>query len=112
MTGYGCYRCGGTPLCDACVARWVEVHCANVSVAGRAWARQIIGRSVGSTRGRAWPAFESSERLRIAALEKVAPFAGADPRTRYALARICADAAGAVYEAWRAGVAGGVAESP
>jgi hypothetical protein len=100
----GCDGCvDADRRCDACVARWVAIHERNAAATGRWWVRQIIARTGDRSRARPWPAWEASELLRAAAVRESRHLAGADVRIRERLGRLCADAAAAAYEAWRAG---------
>lgn len=95
-----CWYCSIPELCDACVARWIEIHRGNAAATGRSWGRyltEIVDRASAPP----WPAFEASEKLRAIATRRIAPLVSNVPRVRLELARACAAAAGEVYEAWR-----------
>lgn len=95
-----CWNCSIPELCDACVARWIEIHRENAAVTGRSWGRyltEIVDRATAPP----WPPFDASEKLRAIATRKIAMFVSDVPRVRLELARTCAAAAGEVYEAWR-----------
>ena len=99
-----CSHCQGVPpLCDACVDQRLAWHLGYARAAGQRW-----GAAVRQTRpGHPWPTWEGSPRLRQLALAKIADVAD-DERVRDALARACADAAGAAYTT-RAPRPGGIA---
>jgi hypothetical protein len=91
--------------CDACVARWVEVHRGNAGIIGRQWAERAIAKIIAAGGELLpWPTYDDSERVRGQALKKMKPLAGADSRIRDALARVCAAAAAARYAELVAGV--------
>jgi len=85
---YGCHHCGGNPLCEPCVTRWIEVHTGNAQAIGRAWGTSVAHR-VPPPRP-PWPAFDDSPIVRAKAVQKIGYLAGPDARCRLYLARICA----------------------
>src|SRR5262245_7055298 len=94
---YGCFSCAGKPLCEPCVARWIEIHTGNAEVIGRAWGAGVA-RRVPPPRP-PWPAFDDSELVRAKGVQQIGYLAGPDERCRVALARLCAEEAAAAYAA-------------
>lgn len=95
-----CWDCSIPDLCDACAGRWIAIHRDNAAVTGRSWGRYLT-ETVDRATAPPWPAFEASEKLRAIATRKIATLVSNVPRVRLELARVCAVAAGEVYEAWR-----------
>lgn len=99
----GCSACNGTPLCDSCVARWIDSSRQEAEESGRSWGSQVVSRST-VAEPKPWPSFDAAEptsAFRLKAVEHSRHLAGNDSRVQLALARICAGSAGNVYEAWR-----------